>query len=75
MSKIPTAEEFAEFKLPRGIDWYPEFGEIMIEFTKFHVEAALKTANENAYTYYDKDNNVVIDEESILTAYPLENIK
>lgn len=57
----------------------------MIEFTKLHVEAALKAASkvnlkvvENDYggvregcKYYTKE----VDTESILTAYPLTNIK
>jgi hypothetical protein len=28
MSPIPTAEEYAKYMLPNGIDWYSEFGEL-----------------------------------------------
>lgn len=63
----------------------------MIEFAKFHVEAALKAASENGKVILDKDwvrkeetihPNQLVDSitikvysESILNAYPLENIK
>lgn len=47
----------------------------VIEFAKLHVEAALKAASEkvewNGYTLA----GVEIDKDSILDAYPLENIK
>lgn len=63
----------------------------MIEFAKLHVEAALKAASENGKIILDKDwvrkeqtihpNQLVgpvtikVYSESILNAYPLENIK
>ena len=48
---------------------------IMIEFAKIHVQAALEAANENLeYTGQDSSISYVI-ESSILNAYPLENIK
>ena len=56
----------------------------MIKFAnyvaKLHVEAALKAANENSFIYMltatdDSARFPVIDEDSILNAYPLENIK
>ena len=40
---------------------------IMIEFAKLHVQAALKAADDNSIMYISAD--------SILNAYPLENIK
>ena len=53
-----------------------------IEFAKLHVEAALKTASENAETDYELGNPFdpnsryeIVNKESILNAYPLENIK
>lgn len=78
MSKIPTADEFLEknidYDLPQ--DCYNDVERAMIEFAKIHVEAALKAAASDAYT---KDvpfsNDVEVDQESILTAYPSENIK
>ena len=76
-----TAEKFLKSKK------YPSFNnaggigigychQAMIEFAKFHVESALKAAASDAHT---KDvpytDDVEVDKESILTAYPLENIK
>jgi hypothetical protein len=65
--------------------------EAMIGFAKYHVEQALKAANKNAevrvtenaliedgscYTTYDDGViSVRVDKDSILSAYPLENIK
>lgn len=59
---------------------------IMIEFAKLHVEAALKAANDNAKVEiinWEKEGFGLpglqpiysVNSESILTAYPLENIK
>lgn len=55
---------------------------IMQEFAKLHVEAALKAASENAkrkksYNTHPQRLIVkrVVDKDSILKAYPLENIK
>ena len=58
----------------------------MIEFAKLHVEEALKKASEKANTIVHKhihdedevDGYIlidIIDKNSILNAYPLENIK
>jgi len=58
---------------------YQESVEIMIAFTKIHVERALKEASENAEicnkAKFSGDYNPVVDEDSILNSYPLENIK
>ena len=64
---------------------------IMKDYAKFHVEAALKSASENAYVeYIDLNTNEIFDytdvitddnvradvnKKSILNAYPIENIK
>ena len=50
--------------------------DIMIEFAKLHVQEALKQASEKAITeqgeyYYEFE----INKDSIINAYPLENIK
>jgi hypothetical protein len=78
-NKTPTAEEYAKYMLPNGIDWYSEFGEMMIEFAKLHVEMALKEASENAELKYRINdiscNDKILDKKSILNAYPLTNIK
>lgn len=54
--------------------------EVALQFTKLHVEEALKTAKDSAgYTTkrdrYRNITEVTIDGDSILNAYPLENIK
>ena len=82
MSKIPTAEEFLDNFLNKdAIPWSPEIDKVygcintaMIEFAKLHVEAALKEAYENADLEYYGDE-VCYNKDSILNAYPLENIK
>ena len=46
-------------------------------FAKLHVEAALKKASENAESVYDSEEECFInavEQDSILNAYPLENI-
>ena len=82
MSKIPTAEEVCnkQFFGFKGELWVGVH-KAMIEFAKLHVEAALKEAGENAFITNHKptleDDRVYkkIDKDSILNAYPLDNIK
>jgi hypothetical protein len=76
-----TAEEFLNQKLgktPIGI-----LPEVLIEFAKLHVEAALKEASEKA-TAFSKTSvyggqafkkKAIVNSYSILNAYSLENIK
>lgn len=50
MEKIPTAKEFCEKKFKEinpATSWIDFNKEVMIEFAKLHVEAALKEASEN----------------------------
>lgn len=53
--------------------------EVMIEFAQYHVTEALKAASEKAEIELDDlgilGTHYVVNKESILTAYPLENIK
>jgi hypothetical protein len=80
---ILTAKEFIKNYLKSNPDC--KYDDVMIEFTKFHVEAALKAANENAEVtvvdYNDAGFNNTpdliygVDSDSILNAYPLNNIK
>lgn len=54
--------------------------EAMIEFAKLHVEAALKKVSEKAAIningfIQNYDENLCVDKNSILTSYPLKNIK
>lgn len=85
MSNIPTAEEFAN-NIYQEYPVSKEIHSLMIEFTKLHVEAALKAASENAdadFTYLGDDLReigaeyieVYVITSSILNAYPLSNIK
>ena len=73
-NSLPTAEEFAKNNHP--MKTYPVDWNVMIEFAKLHVEAALKAASEDAHT---KDvpytDDVEVDKDSILRSYPLDNIK
>lgn len=81
-NRIPTAEEFfdsSSLKISNDTEYkyiQKVIKEKAIEFAKLHVEAALKAASEDAHT---KDvpytDDVEVDKDSILSAYPLENIK
>jgi hypothetical protein len=65
--------------------WYETDGHaqqsvnIMIEFAQMHVEAALRQAAHESQCYnkskFPGDENWVVDIESILNSYPLDNIK
>jgi hypothetical protein len=95
---ILTAKEFIKNYLKYNPDC--KYDDVMIEFAKFHVEAALKKACEKSminrkptgdgqsseeYTSNSFEGdlgyedyipvNYTINQESILNAYPLENIK
>ena len=66
---IPTAEEFCNDM--RYVTY--SLDEKLITFAKMHVEEALKEASEQVYV----SDTVFceIDRDSILNAYPLENVK
>ena len=82
MSKIPTIEEFFNIekikKLNTGQGLLKISQDLAVEFAKMHVESALKSVNDNVII---NDYNIHeeycphVDENSILNAYPLENIK
>ena len=73
MSKIPTAEEFLDANTSGIIDEI-KCKELMIEFAKLHVEAALEEASEEAEKLmshsWEKEY-----QQSIINSYPLTNIK
>jgi len=76
-NKIPTAEEFAwsqeeDFKTILAEANYQEVYNLMIEFAKLHVEAALKEAAEIVDMEVEKD---FLTKDVILNSYPLTNIK
>ena len=70
---IPTAEEFLE----TDKDWNRTTAQMMIEFAKLHVEAALKEAEKETVKHISKTilELNMYNKNSILNAYPLENIK
>ena len=74
---LKTIEESGNFPLNLTRDTHigtaKNIKKAMIEFTKMHVEEALKQASEQVYV----SDTVFceIDRDSILNAYPLENIK
>ena len=85
-----TAEKFLNKWITNPLD-YNDIENLMIEFAKLHVKVALKEASEKAELYrynngfkqskanikeeYCFNYKVAIDKETILNAYPLENIK
>lgn len=80
---IPTAEEVLKlhYNMDRDEDGHPVYYEwsakdAMIAFAKLHVEAALKEASEDVDTEILCQHGYgMVDKNSILNAYPLENIK
>ena len=72
MSKIPTVEEFLKGRpWKSGTNLQERIHESMIEFAKLHVEAALEEAKNLLKDGYETPQ----DEQDILNAYPLTNIK
>ena len=87
--KTPLTEEEKHYYIDRIIT-YDDYIKAMIEFAKMHVQEALKQASEKAFVEYidlntdeifdytdvitDDDVEVNINKDSILNAYPLENI-
>lgn len=74
-SKIPTAEELNEQFF--GDEYRTDTNDLLIEFARLHVKAALKHAAEKATLKCDDfgDMDAYINKSSILNAYPLDNIK
>lgn len=89
MDNIPTADEILNVLIPyktnvsneENEDSKKQNIECLKEWAKLHVEAALKVASEKAIapniTWGNGAivKNIKIDKNSILNAYPLENIK
>jgi hypothetical protein len=74
---IPTAKEIVEkyrkIKLS-GEEYKAE--DILIEFARIHVEAALKAASNKAHIQMDEhDLSCSVNKQSILNAYSLDLIK
>jgi len=76
MEKIPTAEEFLESQHETVPNIEFDIRQVMIEFARMHVEAALKEASEKAglnmipTTTFGKNYR-----KEILESYSLDNIK
>lgn len=83
MKEPVTAKDF--WNKACSIDDGKSPSDIMIEFTKIHVERALKNANKNgrvlrndgekAITFGASGYSYSVDSHSITNAYPLKNIK
>ena len=76
---IPTAEElYRDTKINSNLDLFsddvPHLVKLMIEFAKFHVEAALKEAEKEMSKFVDV-NEIEEYKPQILKVYPLTNIK
>ena len=84
---MKTAEDFL---IKKNYPLYNEFGglgmyyvkEAMIEFAKMHVQEALRLASVEAEVEHELSNPYdpnseyqIVNKDSILNAYPLENIK
>jgi hypothetical protein len=82
MEKIPTAEELLDNKFPEfehldnGNIWV-NIENIMIEFAKLHVKAALKEALDSIPCLGSSSDIATYEEveEAVLNSYSLENIK
>jgi hypothetical protein len=78
MVEILTAEEFLESQHEIVPNIKFDIRQVMIEFARMHVAAALKEASEKADTQEMGKGftaETVVDKDSILNSYPLTNIK
>ncbi len=78
MNKTPTANSFLKQKYPISYDEMPSHvSEDMIEFAKLHLEAQQKAILEKAFVTHketEKGDEYIINKDSVLDAYPLNNI-
>ena len=72
MAQTPTAKELFDKMLSENEETTST--EMMIEFARLHVKAALKEAVKHL-PYDDKMNQSLLDERAILNSYPLDKIK
>jgi hypothetical protein len=79
---IPTAKEFIEstelivkFDNTQGCILAEELPNLLKNFAKLHVEAALKQASEQASAFTSFDDKPLVSKLSILNSYPLADIK
>jgi hypothetical protein len=78
MENLPTAKEFIENYIKENnqdsnLDWE----EVLIEFAKLHVEAALKEALDSIPCLGSSSDIATYEEveKEVLNCYPIENIK
>jgi len=75
-NKILTTEDFFSSNLDPDNYGIYTIHDRMVEFAKYHVELALKSASKKAYiTGAGSLFNPKIDKDSILNSYNLDNIK
>ena len=87
--KLTYKEQAEEFLIKKNYPLYNNFGglgmyyvkEAMIEFAKMHVQEALRLASVEAEVEHELSNPYdpnseyqIVNKDSILNAYPLENI-
>ena len=84
MKQLPTAETVLDdvwrkvHKQNPNSFWTTSAEQAMIEFAKLHVQAALESASEKASVNWDgagADLDAFVNKQSILNAYPLDNIQ
>ena len=74
MNTVPTAKELFDKVISENDE--ATSTEMMIEFAKMHVEAALEAASKKAHIQMDEhDLSCSVNKSSVLNAYPLDNIK
>lgn len=79
MNNIPTAENFFKEYDKASIPMFPYIYQAMIAFAQLHIKAALVAAADNAELRTENmgssEFQTVVDRNSILNAYPKENVK
>jgi hypothetical protein len=75
MEQIPSAEEFLELQHETVPSIKFDIRQVMIEFARLHVEAALKKANEEVIENDDLQGECYSRRYHMKDCYPLENIK
>ena len=85
IEKIPTAEELAIKMFIKHPGSYSSFNrvaftgkqlkEVAVAFAVLHTRAVLKSVLNTNIEEYDEGGYLGIDENAVLNAYPIENIK
>lgn len=81
MKNIPSAEEFLKEKYNSDLNSFQDNVENLKEFTKLHLEEQQKAILEKAEIDYEphwsgeQEGSSYINRDSILNAYPIENVK